>query len=311
MAKLKAWLACASAINGKDAAKKKADAALAAAKARGRVRRVRDAGQAPTVGVIYNPRSHRNLGADFDCGVCPHVHIAQPRERGQLPVALAEFAEKGIDLLVINGGDGTVRDVLTTGQAIFGDDWPAVAVLPRLCQRQPAEAADPVPFGRTATDDDHSEVRIDPVDPAVGVTNLPQQFESGPVGQTQIQQQQVRLAVNAVPVGISRRRGCQHSEPVGGEMVTEQLEGGQVVLADHDQCRVVFLDGQHQSIHPSASTATASSHFSTSQSEGNSSTERASGTRIRWPGPTSLTAISGSQSGPRKRRSRGKRIPKV
>jgi diacylglycerol kinase (ATP) len=102
-----------------------------AAKARARMRRVRDAGQVPTVGVIYNPRSHRNLGADFDCGVCPHVHIAQPRERGQLPQALTEFAAKGIDLLVINGGDGTVRDVLTCGQAIFGDDWPAIAVLPK------------------------------------------------------------------------------------------------------------------------------------------------------------------------------------
>lgn len=103
----------------------------AAAKPRGRARRVRDAGEAPTVGVIYNPRSHRNLGADFDCGLCPHVHIAQPRERGQLPIALAEFAAKGIDLLVINGGDGTVRDVLTCGQAIFGDEWPAIAVLPK------------------------------------------------------------------------------------------------------------------------------------------------------------------------------------
>jgi hypothetical protein len=98
---------------------------------RARTRRVRDAGQAPTVGVIYNPRSHRNLGADFDCGLCPHVHIAQPRARAQLPEALADFAERGIDLLVINGGDGTVRDVLTCGQAIFGDDWPAVAVLPK------------------------------------------------------------------------------------------------------------------------------------------------------------------------------------
>jgi len=98
---------------------------------RARIRRMRDAGQAPTVGVIYNPRSHRNLGADFDCGICPHVHIAQPRERGQLPLALAEFAEKGIDLLVISGGDGTVRDVLTSGQTVFGDDWPVIAVLPK------------------------------------------------------------------------------------------------------------------------------------------------------------------------------------
>jgi hypothetical protein len=96
-----------------------------------RAEKVRDAKQAPTVGVIYNPRSHRNLGADFDCGVCPHVHIAQPRARGQLPAALAEFAERGIDLLVINGGDGTVRDVLSCGQAVFGDDWPSIAVLPK------------------------------------------------------------------------------------------------------------------------------------------------------------------------------------
>lgn len=102
-----------------------------ASKPRAGSRRVRDAGQAPTVGVIYNPRSHRNLGADFDCGLCPHVHIAQPRARAQLPEALADFAAKGIDLLVINGGDGTVRDVLTCGQAIFGDEWPAIAVLPK------------------------------------------------------------------------------------------------------------------------------------------------------------------------------------
>ena len=96
-----------------------------------RRRRQRAAGEAPRVGVIYNPRSHRNQGADFDCGLCPHVHIAQPGDRSQLPEALAEFAERGIDLLVINGGDGTVRDVLTCGVSIFEDDWPAVAVLPK------------------------------------------------------------------------------------------------------------------------------------------------------------------------------------
>ncbi|MDJ0642030.1 MAG: diacylglycerol kinase family protein [Erythrobacter sp.] len=92
---------------------------------------VRAPGAAPKVGVIYNPRSHRNKGADFDCGVCPHVFIAQPGDRSQLPAALAELAERGIDLLVINGGDGTVRDVLTCGHGIFGDDWPAIAVLPK------------------------------------------------------------------------------------------------------------------------------------------------------------------------------------
>ncbi|MET4133663.1 diacylglycerol kinase (ATP) [Porphyrobacter sp. MBR-155] len=105
--------------------------AESASTAKARALPVRDTRQAPSVGVIYNPRSYRNQGADFDCGLCPHVHIAQPSARAQLPEALAEFAARGIDLLVINGGDGTVRDVLTCGQAIFGDNWPAIAVLPK------------------------------------------------------------------------------------------------------------------------------------------------------------------------------------
>ncbi|MBI1404051.1 MAG: hypothetical protein GC147_12665 [Porphyrobacter sp.] len=99
--------------------------------ARARRDKPRAAGQAPVVGVIYNPRSHRNLGADFDCGLSPHVHIARPGDRSQLPDALADLAARGIDLLVINGGDGTVRDVLTCGRPIFGEDWPPIAVLPK------------------------------------------------------------------------------------------------------------------------------------------------------------------------------------
>ncbi|WP_298306718.1 diacylglycerol kinase family protein [uncultured Erythrobacter sp.] len=91
----------------------------------------REPGDTPRVGVIYNPRSHGNKGADFDCGMSPQVFIAKPGDRSQLPEALAEFASQGIDLLVINGGDGTVRDVLTSGASIFGDNWPALAVLPK------------------------------------------------------------------------------------------------------------------------------------------------------------------------------------
>lgn len=91
----------------------------------------RSAGEDPRVGVIYNPRSHGNKGADFDCGLSPRVHIAQPGDQSHLPDALEDFAARGIDLLVINGGDGTVRDVLTYGARIFGDHWPAIAVLPK------------------------------------------------------------------------------------------------------------------------------------------------------------------------------------
>lgn len=88
----------------------------------------------PTVGVIYNPRSHRNQGQDLDSNPAPHVFVSQPGDRSQLPVALKRFKERGIDLLVINGGDGTVRDCLTAAYGVFGakgEDWPTVAVLPK------------------------------------------------------------------------------------------------------------------------------------------------------------------------------------
>ena len=103
----------------------------APAPSRAGVAPVRASGEAPRVGVIYNPRSHGNRGVDFDCDQSPQVHFAKPGDRAQLPEALAEFVRQGIDLLVINGGDGTVRDVLTSGAAIFGENWPAVAVLPK------------------------------------------------------------------------------------------------------------------------------------------------------------------------------------
>lgn len=102
-----------------------------AAAATPRNKRVRQPGDAPSVGVIYNPRSHRNKGQDLDSEASPHVFIVQPGDRENLPQALETLAQRDIDLLVINGGDGTVRDVLTCGRAIFGDHWPAIAVLPK------------------------------------------------------------------------------------------------------------------------------------------------------------------------------------
>lgn len=94
-----------------------------------------DAGESgantPRVGVIYNPRSHRNKGKDLDASPAPHVFVAQPGARDQLPAALERFKRRGVDLLVINGGDGTVRDVLTCGYRVFGENWPTIAVLPK------------------------------------------------------------------------------------------------------------------------------------------------------------------------------------
>lgn len=85
----------------------------------------------PRIGVIYNPRSHRNKGQDLACTARVGITVAQPKAREEIAGALSNFAEQGIDYLIINGGDGTVRDVLTMGQTIFAGDWPALAILPK------------------------------------------------------------------------------------------------------------------------------------------------------------------------------------
>ena len=62
----------------------------------------------PRIGIIYNPRSHRNQGQDLACAGADTVMVAQPRTREEIAHALAGFARDGIDFLIINGGDGTV-----------------------------------------------------------------------------------------------------------------------------------------------------------------------------------------------------------
>jgi hypothetical protein len=85
----------------------------------------------PVVGVIHNPRSHRNRGRLADSQTVPGVLAASPKGRPALTEALARFAEARIELLVIDGGDGTVREVLTCGAAVFGARWPRLMVLPK------------------------------------------------------------------------------------------------------------------------------------------------------------------------------------
>ena len=84
----------------------------------------------PKVGVIFNPRSHRNRQAVDAAHALPNVIVASPAKRGELRGVLAGFAEQGVECIAISGGDGTVRDVLTAGMPVFGDRWPPLAVIP-------------------------------------------------------------------------------------------------------------------------------------------------------------------------------------
>ena len=85
----------------------------------------------PVTGVLYNPRSHRNRGTEPRELDYPVIRVEQPERRRDMKAAMQRFVDSGVELLVINGGDGTVRDVLTAGNMVFGDNWPALAVLPR------------------------------------------------------------------------------------------------------------------------------------------------------------------------------------
>jgi hypothetical protein len=86
--------------------------------------------QVPLIGVIRNPRSHRNTGAPPEWTGRATVLLETPAQRNELQAILMRFAERRVDYIVVDGGDGTVRDVLTCGAGVFGETWPALIVLP-------------------------------------------------------------------------------------------------------------------------------------------------------------------------------------
>lgn len=83
------------------------------------------------IGVVRNPRSHRNRGAVPDDPVDPELAITAPASPEELARTLAGFAAQGIELLVVDGGDGTMREIMTAGAPVFGDAWPDLLLLPK------------------------------------------------------------------------------------------------------------------------------------------------------------------------------------
>ena len=82
------------------------------------------------VALISNPRSHRNKRTGITIPSDDLTRLVEtPRSPAELAAALARFAATGIDLLVIDGGDGTVRDVLTAAAHCF-DALPPLAIVP-------------------------------------------------------------------------------------------------------------------------------------------------------------------------------------
>lgn len=83
------------------------------------------AARRPSVAMLTNPRSGGNRkgldGIRRFLAENPQLQHAEAVSPDQVRSVLADFAAREIDLLVVNGGDGTVQSVLTTlyGQGLF------------------------------------------------------------------------------------------------------------------------------------------------------------------------------------------------
>lgn len=82
------------------------------------------------VGVVHNPRSHANMGRSAEYWAPDDVMLVRPATREALEVDLIAFAARGVELLVIDGGDGTIRDVLSLLPRAFGQAPPLIILLP-------------------------------------------------------------------------------------------------------------------------------------------------------------------------------------
>jgi len=83
------------------------------------------------IGVISNPHSHRNR----TIGMAPppaglDLLFETPRSPDRLAATLARFAEAKIDLMIVDGGDGTLRDVITAAPRYFGERLPRLGIAP-------------------------------------------------------------------------------------------------------------------------------------------------------------------------------------
>lgn len=82
------------------------------------------------VGVIHNRKSYRNRQAGGAPALPPDVLSAMPDKAEELSAILRGFADQGVEILVIDGGDGTVRDVLRRAHEIFAGRLLRLVVIP-------------------------------------------------------------------------------------------------------------------------------------------------------------------------------------
>ncbi len=85
-------------------------------------------------GLIRNPRALRNRKEAEDVRDLAEdwlgARFAEPGSAEEISAALQDLAAQEVDWLIIDGGDGTVRDVLTVLPEIFGEKLPFLSIIP-------------------------------------------------------------------------------------------------------------------------------------------------------------------------------------
>ncbi len=86
------------------------------------------------VGLIRNPNSQRNrrVGDRLSEVVVPNgvaLLRLDPRSADDIPGVVAEYAGRGLSHLIVDGGDGTLRDVMTALPAAFPERLPTLMLM--------------------------------------------------------------------------------------------------------------------------------------------------------------------------------------
>lgn len=80
-------------------------------------------------GVIRNPRSQRNRRRGSTAATLPAgVTLASPATPQELLETLRQFAAQGIRHLLVDGGDGTLREVMSALPQSYGEAWPTLSL---------------------------------------------------------------------------------------------------------------------------------------------------------------------------------------
>lgn len=81
--------------------------------------------------LVRNPHSTKNLTAARPAELPPEIREISCADLDAMPAELSSAHTAGTSVILIDGGDGTVREVLSRVPEIWGESLPRIGILPR------------------------------------------------------------------------------------------------------------------------------------------------------------------------------------